>query len=96
MTTRVSNGDLERSLGRVEGDLEATKTAMERRMDRIEQLMTQGFADLKNSIGRISDDVSQLKTRETERKGGWRVVVAIASFISGIVASLLTAFIKAT
>jgi hypothetical protein len=58
--------------------------------------MAQGFADLKSSITAISDDVSQLKTRETERKGGWRVVVAIASFISGIAASLLTAMIKAT
>ena len=44
--TTPTHGDLQRDLGRVEGSL----AAMESRMDKLESIVTEGFADIKKEL----------------------------------------------
>lgn len=88
----TSYDDLQRSLGRVEG----SQTAMERRMDHLENLVADGFRkveesiqslrdDLSTSIQTAHDDISELKIREGERKGAWKAIVGVAAAVGAVV-----------
>lgn len=84
MTT--SQDDLQRGLGRVEGN----QGAMEARMDRFEKLVSDGFEKVEGSLDKISSRLGQIEDRESERKGAWRVMAFVASLVSSIVAFVVT------
>lgn len=79
----VSHDDLQRSLGRVEGN----QRAMEQRMDRFEKLISEGFS-------RLEKRLADIESRESERKGMMIVIAAIAAFFSAILTGALAAWIK--
>lgn len=86
----TNHDDLQRSLGRVEGN----QGAMSDRMDRFEKLVSDGFRQVEESLEAMRKDMSEIKSRENERKGAARVMMAVASFISGLAAAFVTAWIK--
>lgn len=86
MTT--SHDDLQRGLGRVEGN----QTAMEARMDRFEKLVSEGFAKVEGTLETISTRLAQIEAKEAERKGGWKIIAAIVACVVGVVSSLVTKY----
>ncbi|MBF5091269.1 hypothetical protein F1640_14870 [Novosphingobium sp. NBM11] len=84
MTT--SNDDLNRSLGRLEGDV----TAMKDRMDRLEKAIVAGMEELKNALREVQADVAEIKAREDQRRGAWRVLVGISTVIGAAVSAAVT------
>ncbi|MDE2103188.1 MAG: hypothetical protein KGL39_38435 [Patescibacteria group bacterium] len=80
-TRHTSYDDLQRSLGRMEGH----QNAMESRMDRLEQLVKDGFEKLEESVKSIHDDVADLKIRDGERKGTWKAIAAFAAAVGTVV-----------
>lgn len=83
MTT--SHEDLQRSLGRVEGN----QSQLEARMDRFEKLVTDGFDKLEGSLSAIDQRLAAIERKETERKGAWKVIVLVASGVSAVVAGII-------
>lgn len=81
----VSHDDLQRSLGRVEGN----QSQMEARMDRFEKLVSEGFDKLEGSLTAIDKRLAAIERKETERKGAWKVIVAVAGGVSAVVAALI-------
>lgn len=79
----TTHDDLQRDMGRVEGTLDAMGT----RLDRLEKLVTDGFKALNERLDAI-------EKRESERKGAWGVLVAVASAVGGCVAWLIQHFLK--
>lgn len=79
----ASHDDLQRSLGRVEGN----QSQLEARMDRFEKLVSDGFKEIGEAIAEVRKEVSNLKDKETERRGAWKVIVAVSAFVSGLVAA---------
>lgn len=65
--------DIHRDFGRMEG-----------RLDAVEDRLTKMEAVLE----RIDQRTARLEATEHQRKGGWAVLVAVASFIASIVAAL--------
>lgn len=80
MTT--SHEDLQRSLGRVEGN----QSQLEARMDRFEKLVSDGFDKLEGTLSAIDKRLAAIENKETERKGAWKVMVGVASGVSAAVA----------
>lgn len=70
--------DLHRDFGRMEASLES-----------LEKIVSQGFQEIKDELRAIKQDVEALKTAETERKGAWKVIVAVAGGVSAAVAGLV-------
>lgn len=85
-----SHGDLQRSLGRVEGN----QSAMEARMDRFEKLVTDGFEKVEDTLTAIEKRLAAIETKETERKGAWKVIVAVAGVVSAVVAALVKSLLS--
>lgn len=81
----ASHDDLQRSLGRVEGN----QSQLEARMDRFEKLVTDGFEKLEGSLSAIDTRLAAIERKETERKGAWKVIVAVAGGVSAVVAALI-------
>lgn len=81
----VSHDDLQRSLGRMEG----SQSAMEARMDRFETLVSEGFEKVEGSLAAIEKRLAAMEAKETERKGAWKVIVAVAGGVSAAVAGLV-------
>lgn len=90
MTT--SNDDLYRSLGRLEGDV----TGMKDRMDRLERVVIDGMNDIKQSVQAVQADIAEIKARENERKGAWKVLAFVAGLagaaFSGVIGYLVEKF----
>lgn len=80
----ATHDDLQRSLGRVEGN----QSQLEARMDRFERLVSDGFEKLEGSLSAIETRLAAIERKETERKGAWKVIVAVAGGVSAIVAAL--------
>ena len=80
----ATHDDLQRSLGRVEGN----QSQLEARMDRFERLVSDGFEKLEGSLSAIETRLAAIERKETERKGAWEVIVAVAGGVSAIVAAL--------
>ncbi len=80
-----THDDLERSLGRVEG----SQSQMESRMDRFEKLVSEGFKELGDVIHELRKDIGDLKAKECERKGMWRIIALISGVVSAVVASIV-------
>ena len=85
-----NHSDLQRSLGRVEGN----QSAMEARMDRFESLVKDGFGKVEDALGAIDKRLAQIEQRESERKGAWKTLVAIAAAVSGLVGYLVNYLTK--
>lgn len=85
-----SHDDLQRSLGRVEGN----QSAMEARMDRFEKLVTDGFEKVEDTLTAIEKRLAAIETKETERKGAWKVIVAVAGVVSAVVAALVKSLLS--
>lgn len=88
----ASNDDLNRSLGRLEGDVSAVKE----RMDRLERVVTEGMTDIKQAMVTMQADIAEIKARENERKGAWKALAFIAGMagaaFSGLAGYLLEKF----
>lgn len=78
-----SHEDLQRSLGRVEGN----QSQMEARMDRFEKLVSDGFQTVESSLQAIEKRLAAMEATESERKGAWKVAVAISGLVSALVAA---------
>lgn len=78
----ATHDDLQRSLGRVEG----SQSQLEARMDRFEKLVSDGFDKLEGSLSAIDKRLAAIESKETERKGAWKVIVGVASGVSAVVA----------
>lgn len=78
----TSHEDLQRSLGRVEGN----QSQLEARMDRFEKLVSDGFDKLEGTLSAIDKRLAAIENKETERKGAWKVMVGVASGVSAAVA----------
>ena len=81
----TSHEDLQRSLGRVEGN----QSQLEARMDRFEKLVSDGFEKLEGSLSAIDKRLAAIESKETERKGAWKVIVLVASGVSAVVAGII-------
>lgn len=75
------SAQLHRDMGSVEAGLKALEKAVEsgfrgtnKRLDHHE-----------TALSEIKDELSAIKTRESERKGAWKAIVALAGGIGGIV-----------
>lgn len=62
--------------------MEGKQDAMGERLDKLEKLVSEGFDKLDKRLARIEE-------RETERKGAWKVIIAVAGGVSAVVATLL-------
>lgn len=80
-----THDDLQRSLGRVEGN----QSQMEARMDRFEKLVSEGFKELGDGIHELRKEIGDLKAKESERKGAWRIIALISGVVSAVVASIV-------
>lgn len=84
MTT--THDDLQRSIGRIEGNLGALGS----RMDRSDQTNTQGFTKIEDALKAIDTRLEKLEAKENERKGATAMIVSFASLLSGLVGAFLT------
>lgn len=84
------HAEMQRSLGRVEGN----QSAMEARMDRFEKLVTDGFEKVEDTLTAIEKRLAAIETKETERKGAWKVIVAVAGVVSAVVAALVKSLLS--
>lgn len=85
----TSHDDLQRSLGRVEGN----QSAMEARMDRFEKLVTEGFEKVEKTLSEMQRELGEIKAKESERKGAWKIIATIAATVSALVVAALKHFI---
>ena len=64
--SEVSHGDIQRDLGRMEGKSDA----MGARLDRLEKIIEDGFAEVRREIG-------ELKAAESQRKGALATLAVV-------------------
>lgn len=69
-----SHVDIYRSIGALEQGMRET----ERRLDQLEKAVTDGFKEIKTGL-------EEIKARESERRGAWKTIVAVAGFVSAFV-----------
>jgi hypothetical protein len=86
----VSHEDLQRSLGRVEGNQDGFRE----RMDRFERMLDEGFEKVGKALDKIDHRLTKIEDKEQERKGAWRVIVAVAGAVSGLVAAVIASAVK--
>lgn len=70
----TNHDDLHRDIGRMEGRLDA----MENRLEKMEAVLE-----------RIDNRLAKIEQQETERRGAWKVIVAVAGGVSALVAGLI-------
>ena len=75
MNAMTTNSDLHRDIGRMEGRLQA----LEDRLQKVEALLV-----------RIDDRLAKIESQETERKGGWKVLVFVSGVMSSGIAAAVT------
>ena len=83
MSIQPSHSDLQRDVGRVEGTL----SAVEKRMDRLESTVTEGFEKVEQGLSKIDRRLASIEAKEAERKGAWKVIAIIAGSVSAFVAA---------
>lgn len=86
----ATHDDLQRSLGRVEGE----QDAMRDRMDQLEGVVEKGFARVGASLEAINARLAGIDANESERRGASRVYVGAASMISGFIGAVATWWLK--
>lgn len=63
-------------------------------MDRFEKLVTDGFEKVEDTLTAIEKRLAAIETKETERKGAWKVIVAVAGVVSAVVAALVKSLLS--
>ena len=80
----LQDSQLQRSLGRVEGN----QGAMEARMDRLESAVCEGFKDVKLAISEMRADfdkrLESLEAREHQLRGVWWVLASVATLVGAV------------
>ncbi|MXO72862.1 hypothetical protein [Alteraurantiacibacter buctensis] len=61
--------------------------AVEKRMDKLETTVTEGFEKVGTGLDKIDKRLAAIEAREAERKGAWKVITAVAAGVSAVVAS---------
>lgn len=79
----VSHEDINRAVGRVEGNQDGFRE----RMDRFEETIHVGFEKVGSALEKIDARLKRIEASEQERKGAWRVVLAISGIVSACVAA---------
>lgn len=74
----ASHDDLHRDIGRMEAGLEALK-----------DIVREGFKGTDSRLDKVEKRLAALESKETERKGAWKVIVVVASGVSAAVAALI-------
>lgn len=69
-----NHNDLNRALGRVEGDVGAVKQSIER----IEKAVSEGFKD-------VGDRLDALEAKENQRKGALSALMIFSGFVGGLI-----------
>lgn len=82
MSVQPSHSELQRDVGRVEGTL----GAMGDRLDKLEEAMDKGFDKVGAGLEKIDKRLAVIESREAESKGAWKVVVVVATAVSGVIA----------
>lgn len=75
----MTHDDLNRSLGRVEGEMKAVKETL---------------ADIQKALAELRAELAELKASENQRKGAERFAMWAAGAIGGFVAYVTTLFFK--
>jgi anti-sigma-K factor RskA len=83
MTTPQEDIANARALGRAEGAL----GSMETRMDKIEDLVTEGFR-------RMDERLARIEAKEIERRGAWRSISVVSSIFTALAAWVAAHFLK--
>lgn len=84
--TTANHDDLQRSLGRVEGN----QSAMEARMDRFEKLMSDGFKTVEDALTDIDKRLASIESKESERKGAF----SFGQWIVGVIGAGLALIVN--
>lgn len=79
----TTSDDLHRDFGRMEGK----QDAMGERLDRLEKIIEDGFAEVRREI-------ADLKADKSERKGALAMLAGVASVIGGAVAFVIEHFFR--
>lgn len=83
--TACSHDDLNRSLGRLEGDVKSVSD----RIDRLEDNLDQRFDRLDTAIDGLLTRMDRQDALENQRKGVFAVVAVLAASIGSIVTGVL-------
>lgn len=90
----MTHDDLNRSLGRVEGETKAVHD----RLDRLEAFFEESMREIKESLKRLESKQDAQDALEQRRKGAfavlWPVVVSISSAVSIAATWLINHFFK--
>jgi len=84
MSIQPSHSELQRDVGRVEGTL----GAMGDRLDKLEAAVDKGFDKVGAGLEKIDKRLAVIEARDAEKKGAWKVVVVVATAVSGVIAWL--------
>ena len=88
----LQDNQMQRSLGRVEGN----QGAMETRMDRLESAVCEGFKDVKLAISDMRADfdkrLESLEAREHQLRGAWGILAAFATLTGVVVGFVVNHF----
>jgi|GEM_PF-1219092 len=69
-----THGDIQRDLGRMEGKSDA----MGARLDRLEKIIEDGFAEVRS-------DIAELKAAENQRRGALAILAAAAGLVGSVI-----------
>lgn len=86
----VSHDDINRAIGRVEGNQDGFRE----RMERFERMLDEGFEKVGIALEKIDKRLKHIEDREQERKGAWKVICGVAAGVSAAIAGIVTAAIK--
>ena len=81
--TMPNHSDIQRDLGRMEGKSDE----MGARLDRLEKIIEDGFAEVRREI-------SELKADKSERKGALAVLATVAGILGAALSWALEHFVK--
>jgi len=76
--TQPTHTELQRDFGRMEG-----------RMDALDRTVTDGFKRVEEALLKIDGRLDAIDTRESERKGAWRVIAWVSGGVSFVVSVLV-------
>lgn len=76
--TQPTHTDLQRDVGKMEG-----------RMDALDRAMSEGFKRIEDALSKIDGRLDTIDTRESERKGAWRVIAWVSGGVSFVVSVLV-------
>lgn len=78
----TSHDDIHRDIGRMEAGLESLK-----------EVVREGFKGSNERLDKLESRMAALEGKESERKGGWRYLAALAGLL-GTIGGLIAGFFK--